>query len=302
MDQDSNKHDLRNKVIVITGASSGFGKGAAIEFARRGASLVLAARRDQLLDAVAQECQTAGGRAIAAPTDVSDPADVEHLSQTALASFGRIDVWVNNAGAGALGRFEEIPLAEHVQVIDTNLLGTLYGSYYAMQEFRKHDAGILINIASVVGKVPAPYFSSYVASKNGVIGLSAALRLELKENNLKNIHVCTVLPTSTDTPFFQHEANYMGRQAQPTPPVYKPEEVVEAIVRLATEPEDEVSIGGAGKFMIFAHNLAPGLAENMMGRRVHKHLTEEAPPAKDTSGNLMEPTPVGSSVSGGWKK
>lgn len=117
--------ELTGKVIVITGASSGFGKGAALKFASAGAYVVLAARREQLLDDLARECEAAGGQALAVPTDVSVREDVVSLAQSALSKFGRIDVWVNNAGAGALGRFEAVPLADHVQVIETDLLGTL---------------------------------------------------------------------------------------------------------------------------------------------------------------------------------
>src|SRR4051812_32942950 len=124
--------DLTGKVIVITGASSGFGKGTALELATCGATVVLAARREELLDEVARECETAGGRAFAVPTDVSLQDDVEQLSQAAVAAFGHINVWINNAGVGALGRFDEVPIQLHRQVIETNLMGVVYGSYFAL--------------------------------------------------------------------------------------------------------------------------------------------------------------------------
>jgi NADP-dependent 3-hydroxy acid dehydrogenase YdfG len=127
---------LKEQVIVITGASSGFGKGAALKFAQAGASVVLAARRGQLLDELARDCDAASGRALAIATDVSNPADVEQLTEAAISQFGRIDAWVNNAGVGVIGRFEEVPLADHIQVIDTDLLGTIYGSYFALRRFR----------------------------------------------------------------------------------------------------------------------------------------------------------------------
>jgi short-subunit dehydrogenase len=286
---------------VITGASSGFGKGAAREFARAGASLALAARRGQLLDELAQEIRQAGGRAIAVQADVSVADDVEKLADAALTEYGHIDVWVNNAGAGAIGRFEEIPLSEHVQVIETDLLGTLYGSYFAMRHFRKRGEGTLINMASVVGKVPAPYYSSYAAAKHGVVGLSAALRQELKENNVENIHVSTILPTSMDTPFFDHASTFTGHESMPIPPVYEPQEVIDAIVRMARDPEDEVVVGTAGKFFAFAHKIAPGLVESMMARQTHKAEIEKAPPQSET-GTITQPKATGTEVSGGWKK
>jgi len=122
------KQDLKGKVVVITGASSGFGKGTALELARAQAHLVLAARRADLLTELAHQCEEFGVQTLAAPTDVGDRKQVEDLCQSAVGRFGRIDVWINNAGVGALGKFEAVPLEDHVKVIETDLLGTLYGS------------------------------------------------------------------------------------------------------------------------------------------------------------------------------
>src|SRR5688572_7158587 len=105
--------DMSDQVVVITGASSGFGKGTALRFARAGATVVLAARREQQLDDLEEECEKAGGSALAVPTDVSVQTDVEGLAETTIKQFGHIDLWINNAGAGAVGRFEEVPLAAH---------------------------------------------------------------------------------------------------------------------------------------------------------------------------------------------
>ena len=169
--------NLNGRVIVITGASSGFGRGAAQRFAQAGATLVLAARRDLLLDEVARECEAAGGKASAVPTDVAREADMMRLAEAAVGEYGHIDIWVNNAGAGAVGRFEDIPLDDHIRVIETDLIGTLYGSYFAMRQFRRQGAGTLINIASVIGKVPSPYFSSYATEQ------LADLAVKLKQVN-----------------------------------------------------------------------------------------------------------------------
>ncbi len=256
--------ELNGKVVVVTGASSGFGRGAATKFAAGGASVVLAARCGKVLEELAQEIENAGGRAIAVPTDVSEQDEVAALAQAAVSKFGRLDVWVNVAGAGALGRFEDVPLVDHVQVIETDLLGTLYGSYFALKQFQSQGAGTLINIASVIGKVPAPFFASYAAAKHGIVGLSSAIRQELVEAHADDIHVCIVEPTSFDTPFFEHSANYTGRQAVPIPPVYDPQEVIDTIVSLATKPQDEVQVGTAGTVTTVFHNLFPGLTEKMM--------------------------------------
>ena len=295
-------NDVSGKVIVITGASSGFGKGTALQLAGKGAHLVLAARRDNLLEELARQCEAQGGRAIAVQTDVSKQADVEQLAQTALSTFGRIDVWINDAGGGAIGRFEEVPLDKHAQVIETDLLGTIYGSYFAMRQFYAQGSGTLINVASVIGKVPAPYFASYAAAKHGVVGLSAALRQELDVNKIENIRVCTVFPTSMDTPFFEHAADYTGHQVVPIPPVYEPEQVINALVSLVSDPKDEVAVGGAGgPGFTMMHNLFPGLTEHMMAKVTHKSLMD-AEPHPDTGGSIQQPMTTGTEVGGGWKK
>lgn len=288
-----------DRVIVITGASSGFGKGTARRLAEEGASLVLAARRGALLEDLARECEARGGRTLAVTTDVSRREDMERLGQEAVARFGRIDVWINDAGVAALGRFEEIPMADHVQVIETNLLGTMYGSYVALQQFRRQKKGTLVNMASVLGKIPAPYYASYTASKYAIVGLSAAIRQELRQNRIDGVHVCTVMPTTFDTPFFDHVANYTGHEVKPIPPLYDPERVIDVLVRLVHEPEDEVMVGTAGKISDVAHHIAPVAMEKIWGKQVHKTQIEDAAPAQPVQGALHEPVPFGTEVSGG---
>lgn len=290
------EHAAAGKVVVITGASSGFGKGAALRLASQRATVVLAARRARLLQELADACEAAGGRALPVATDVSEPGQVERLAYEAASQFGRIDVWVNNAGAGALGEFDQVPLDDHIQVIDTNLLGTLCGSHAAIRQFKKQGYGVLINVASVLGVVPAPNYSSYVASKFAVVGLSGALRQELAHGGWREIRVCTVLPASADTPFFDHAANYTGHEARPIPPVYEPEDVVQAITKLASEPQDELAVGAAAKAAIMAHHIAPSLTERVMNRH-NQSTVEKAPPARETRGSLQQPIAAGSGVS-----
>jgi short-subunit dehydrogenase len=296
------EHDLKGKVIVITGASSGFGRGAALKFAAAGVSVVLAARRDEVLDDLEQECEAKGGRALAVPTDVSVQGDVENLMQQALSEFQRVDVWINNAGVGAVGSFWDIPLEDHAHVIETNLNGVIYGTYVAIRQFRLQTEGILINTASGLGKMPAPYYTSYVASKYGVVGLSAALRQELAETEFENIRVCTVMPMAMDTPWFDHASNYSGHEVQPIPPVYDPQEVIDTYVRLATEPENEVIVGGAGKLFEAMHSLLPGVVEGFLGKQTHITQMEKSPPEPKSSNSLYEPTGEGTGVYGGRLK
>jgi short-subunit dehydrogenase len=290
------------KTVVITGASSGFGKGLALQFAGAGCALVLAARRGDALEEVALQCQTLGASVASVIADVSRREDMAAIAREALTRFERIDVWINNAGVGALGRFGDIPLDDHVQVIATNLLGTVYGSYEAWQQFRKQKSGTLINIASALGKIPAPYYSSYTASKHGVVGLCDSLRQELAESDMPDVHVCTVLPMAMDTFFFDHAANYTGREAVPVPPLYDPQQVIDTVARLVNEPQDEVIVGAAGKVMNVLHHVLPGPVEKLMQKEVQIVQMEAPAPAPATSGSVHQPIPEGSEVRAGRLK
>lgn len=294
--------EMRNRVVVITGASSGFGRGAALKFAAAGAQVVLAARRKRLLKQVAEECRQIGAQALVVETDVSNSSEVEELAQRAIDKFGKVDVWVNNAGVGAVARFDETPLEEHEQVIQTNLMGTIYGSYVALQQFREQGRGVLINVGSFAGKVAAPYLSSYSASKFGIRGLGMALRQELEESDERGIHVCTVMPVSMDTPFFGHAANHTGKPVHPIPPVYDPQKVVNVIYEVALDPVDEVVVGASGKLGSLGERFARKLTEKQMGRTAHKAQMGQTESASDSSGSVFKPMSSGTDVYGGWAK
>lgn len=291
---------LNEAVVVITGASSGIGRAAALAFAGRGARLVLAARRGALLDEVAQACEAAGTQALAVPTDVTDPQAVEALAVAAEERFGHIDVWVNNAGVTALGRFDELPPEVFRQVIETNLFGYVHGARAALARFRRQRHGVLINNASMNAYVAEPYASAYVASKFAVRALSDSIRSEWLDE--PDIHVCTVLPAVIDTPLFQHAANYDGRPVRAMPPVYPAEQVAGTIVAMAERPQRESFVGNSGRLLALQHTLAPAATERMMARMVHdQHFYQDAR-TRVGDGNLFEPDPYHDGVSGGWRE
>ena len=290
---------LMGKVIVITGASSGFGKGAALRFAEAGASVVVAARRGRLLQELQAACEDLGGSSLAVATDVSRMSDVERLFEKTLEEFGRIDVWINDAGVGAIGPFERVPLKEHQQVVMTDLMGTLYGSYFAYRQFLRQGSGILINIASELGRHSVPYYTSYTAAKHGVVGLSDSLRQELEASDIRAIHVCTVMPTAHDTPFFDHAANHTGREVKAPEPLHDPGDVVEALYRLVLDPKDREIVGGDGIVKILMKSIAPGIQEKKAARRTRAQQMVQQPPAPETSGAVFTPMPEGTGVSAG---
>jgi NADP-dependent 3-hydroxy acid dehydrogenase YdfG len=285
-------------VVVITGASSGIGRATAQAFARRGARLVLAARRADMLNDAVRECEALGGVACAVPTDVTDQEQVEALGRYALERFGRIDVWFNNAGIAAFGRLESIPMDAWRRVIEINLFGYVHGARVAIRQFREQGHVVLVQNASIVGRTAKPDGTPYAASKFAIRGFSEALRQEVLDQ--PGIQVCTVLPSVIDTPFFQHAANFSGRDVRAAPPVYTAEEVAETVVGLVGQPQAEAIVGGFGKIAAAQERIAPTFATWFTGRALHRGFLADTPSA-DTSGALYEPVRDGRGVAGGWR-
>lgn len=292
------KRCIRDSVVVITGASAGIGRAAAIAFARRGARLVLAARNAQALEQVAAECMTTGARALAVATDVRDECAVRALARAAFDAFGRIDVWVNNAAVILYARADEAPYEAYRQVIETNLLGYVHGARAVLPYFRAQGSGVLINNASALGVLPAPTMSSYVASKFGIVGLGMCLRQELLD--VPEIHVCTLLPASIDTPVYQRAGNYMGRAVQPIPPVLDPERVAQAMISLAERPRRHKYVGVVGRVGALAFALAPATMERVLAAYVNKTMFRDRA-APRTDGNIFMPMTIWTGVTGGWR-
>jgi short-subunit dehydrogenase len=290
--------NLRNRVIVITGASSGIGRAAALEFAHQGATVVVAARSEEQLQEVAEQCGRLGGRGLAFPVDVRDEARVAELARKSVETFGRIDVWVNNAAVTLFGRLEETPIEPCRQVMETNFFGYLHGARAVIPQFREQGRGVLINVSSMVGKVGQPFTSMYVSSKFAINGLSECLRMELMD--APEIKVCTVLAGSIDTPLFQHGANYTGRAVKPMEPVYSAEKAAATIVRLAEHPRREVYVGSAAAMLHLTRTMAPSISERLMAGQVETDHFQDRP-ASPSSGNLGKPMQEWNSISGGWR-
>ncbi len=296
----SDRQRIADRTFVVTGASSGFGRGVALKLASHGANVVLAARRTEVLEDVAREVRAAGGQPLVVTTDVARPEQVERLADAAVGRFGRIDVWINNAGVGAIGRFEEIPVEDHSRIVDTNFKGVIYGSHAALRQFRRQGFGTLVNVASVEGRVPLAYHASYAATKHAVLGLGAALNQELRLGGMqRTIKVSSVLPWAVDTPYWQHTGNYSGG----APRMYLmdgPDETVDAIVWASIHPTKEHAVGWKAKGAVLGDRIWPGLAERIAADVVHSAQIETAPPAPPTAGSVHEPMrPGGTTVEGG---
>ena len=292
------KQIIHGKTVVITGASSGIGRAAAIEFARNGANLVLAARREDVLAEVAADCEKFGVKAIAFKTDVTNAAEMKRLAEVA-ADFGQsVDVWINNAGIGSVGEFTQTPVTTHERVIETNLLGYLHGAHAVMPYFKKQQYGVLININSLGAWIAQPYSVAYAASKFGLRGFSEALRGELIK--FPGISICNIFPGFIDTPGFQHSANYAGRPIKPIPPVYDARRVAEAMVSFAVRPQNAVMIGASAVFFKFINTLFPGVTQSVLVRLMDFYF-KKARQIPFSDGSLYESDNTDTGISGGWR-
>ncbi|MEL7558211.1 SDR family oxidoreductase [Stutzerimonas chloritidismutans] len=289
---------LDGVVVVITGASSGIGRATAQAFAREQARVVLAARDEEALHEVANECRALGAEALVVPTDVTRSDSVEQLASAA-AEFGRgrIDIWINNAGVGAVGAFDETPLDAHEQVVQTDLIGYLRGAHVVLPYFKQQNGGVLINTQSVGSWVPQPYAVAYSASKFGLRGFSHALRGELAR--WPGIHICDVYPSMVDTPGFRDGGNFAGRSLQPPPPLCDPRQVADAMVSLALHPRHTTSVGLTATLLRFAHFITPGF-DRLSGLLTGAALGR-AERVAPSSGNLFHPALGERRIDGGWR-
>lgn len=290
-------YPIKSSTVVITGASSGIGRAAALMFAREGANVVLAARSDTLLQELASECENMGGNAIAVPTDVGDQESVQELFNAAINYFGDVDVWINNAGVGAVGEFSSTPLRAHEQVIRTNLLGPLYGNYVVLPYFINRKRGIIINTNSTGAYVGSPFTVAYSASKFGLRGLSEALRYELK--GYPDVHICDVFGSFVDSPGPLHAANYMGKELKPPKPLLSPEKMAAAMVLLAKRPRPEFHVGTMDWLGRFGHLVAKELTGLILDTAFIAYF-RKAKEVPKTDGNLFAPDYDRAYISGGF--
>jgi len=193
--------NIKDKVIVITGASSGMGEAAARHLAQKGARVVLAARRSDRIDAVANEINELGGSAIAMATDVTLEEDVKALVDAAVKQWGRIDVLINNAGVMPLSTLDQAKVSEWNQMIDVNLRGVLHGIAAALPYMKAQKSGQIINTASVAAHLVFPASAVYSATKYAVRALTEGLRKEASEYNVR---ATLISPGAVSTELLDH--------------------------------------------------------------------------------------------------
>ena len=266
---------LKGAVVAITGASSGIGEATALAFARKGARLALGARRLDRLNAVAQKCRDKGSPDVSTRRlDVGRSTDARAFVAAALRDHERLDVLVNNAGLGWMGRFHEMPEEKVQELVATNLAGVIATTQAALPWMLERRRGVIINVASVLGFRAAPYSAVYSATKHAVVGLSHALRGELSGTGVK---VCVVYPSSTKSEFFDATEAPIG-------PVYPAGWVARLIVRTARFPRRD-AIVLPFRLVQLAEPIFGGLVDHTIGeaRRLRSPgLSVNSPPPPES--------------------
>ena len=288
---------LEGRTVVVTGASSGIGRQTAREFANRRAHVVLASRNRDKLEALAADLADYPGRRLVVPTDVTDRLAVEALVRRTMEEFDSLDVLVNNAGVGLFASIADGSLDNMHHLLNVNFWGAVHCIQAVVPYMRPQSRGHIVNVASVAGKVAAPYMGIYSATKFALTAISDALRSELAGSG---IHVSTVYPGLTDTSF---QENMLREVEVPDPPGYLrsagPAAVARRIVQAVRWNLRDAYVSLEDLAAVAAYPLAPALADWAVrllwlgpGRSVAPPVRPSPPaeePAEPSAADMSEP-------------
>jgi NAD(P)-dependent dehydrogenase (short-subunit alcohol dehydrogenase family) len=279
---------IDEQVVVVFGASSGIGRGAALRLAAAGARVVVAARDSDGLDSLVSEIRGAGGEATPVVADAAVFHQVKDVADRAVQEYGRLDTWVHTAAVSLYATFEETSPEEFARVIDVNLLGAAHGAMVALPHIRREGRGALIFVSSGESLRSLPLQSAYAASKQGLIGFLDALRLELMAEGVP-ISVTTVLPASTNTPLFDKARSKLGVKPRGFPPIYDPSIAVDAIVYAASHPTRDIVAGGAARMLSGMNVMSRSMTDRFLAATAFELQRTAEPKPPDGPGNLFEP-------------
>ncbi len=291
---------LEGATVIVTGASAGIGRETALEFARRGANVVLAARREDRLHEVAARIKRMGVEALVVRCDVARSDDIERLVDAAIERFGRIDVLVNNAGFGFSGTIEETDEATMRELLDVNYMSAFNATRAVLPHMRSQGRGHIVNVGSVVAKIAFPFHGAYSASKFPMIALTETMRGELAGSG---ITTTVVLPATTRTEFFDAQRTADGGISAPTGPTQSPQVVARAIVRSVNSPAPEVNMVRAFRIAYGVNGFFPMLRDiagrlyfrRSHGRPARRAIAAVPHDARKIEGIAREPEATGAS-------
>ncbi len=277
--------------IVITGATGGVGRALARLYGQRGANVALLARGAAGLEAAAREVESAGGRALAIPTDVAVPEQVDAAADRTEDQLGPIGLWVNNAMVTVMARTWDVIPEEFRRVTEVNYLGYVHGTLAALRRMRPRDRGTIVQVGSALSYRSIPLQSIYCGAKHGMRGFTDSVRTELMHEN-SNVHITMVQLPGLNTPQFDHCRTKMPYHPMPVPPIFQPEVAADAVVWAAHQRRREVFVGTSSVLTIWGQKLAPGLVARYLARTAYDgQQTDQRVEGSYREGNLFEPVP-----------
>ncbi|MBD2043535.1 SDR family oxidoreductase [Microcoleus sp. FACHB-672] len=290
---------INQQVVAVVGASSGIGREAALQFAKRGAKLVVSARNESKLASLVDEIQGFGAEATAIVADVSVFEQVKAIADRTVEVYGRLDTWVHCPAVGLFATFDNTTPEEFKQVIDVGLMGQVYGAMAALPHLKREGRGALIHISSMEGVRSLPYQSAYSAAKHGVEGFIEAMRVELQHEGLP-ISVTSVKPAVINTPFWNNGKTKLGVKPAGIPPYYDPRLVADAILHVAEHPTRDFFVGDAARLLDGLQRISPELADSLLLLIGFQGQRTNVPKSPDDRNNLYEPFPDDARVDGDY--
>lgn len=257
--------NFKNKIVLITGASSGIGRAAAIEFAKNGANLVLLARRKEKLDQLAQELEQYNTQVFPISCDISDKSQVRSMSHKVLEKFGKIDILVNNAGFAIYGTVSEISIEDIESQMQTNYLGMVYCTKNFLPVLLEQNSGHIVNVASVAASFGLPGIASYCASKFAMLGFSEGLQHELHGTG---VGVTVVSPIMVRTEFFDNAS--FEKMPKYSPTSLNAKTVAKAIFRAADSSRLEIIVPAVVRGAVWLKHTIPYLINPILGNSFRK--------------------------------
>jgi NADP-dependent 3-hydroxy acid dehydrogenase YdfG len=253
---------MKDKVVVVTGASAGVGRATVRALAREGASIGLIARDVARLEATAAELDT---RVCVAPADVSDPDAVEAAAARIEAELGPIDVWINSAMTAVLAEVKDTAPEEFKRVTEVTYLGSVHGVQAALRRMRPRDAGTIVQVGSALSRRGIPLQATYCGSKHAIKGFLDSLRAELLHEGSK-VKVTMVQLPGLNTPQFGWVRTRLHKHPQPVAPIYQPEVAAEAILYAISHPRRELWVGGPTVYTILGEKFVSGLMDRYLAK------------------------------------
>jgi NAD(P)-dependent dehydrogenase (short-subunit alcohol dehydrogenase family) len=276
------------EVVMITGASAGVGRATAMAFARQRARIGLLARGRAGLEGARRDVESLGGDALILQADVADADAVEAAAATLEATFGPIDIWVNNAMASVFSPVVETTAAEFKRVTEVTYLGVVYGTLAALRRMRPRDRGSIVQVGSALAYRGIPLQAAYCAAKHAIQGFCDSLRAELLHDR-SHVRLTMVQMPAMNTPQFDWVKSRLPRKAQPVPPVFQPEVAARAIVWAAHHDRRELYVGFPTVWTVTGNKIAAGLGDRYLASHGFEAQQAAEPEDPDRPHNLWKP-------------